>query len=197
MKVENGKLKVEIWVKAKGQKLKPISLISSPMRIGLLSDTHGHLDDSVFGYFDKCEEIWHAGDIGTIEVLQRLETFRPIRAVFGNVDGHELRAATPEYQIFSVEGVKVVMTHIGGKPPQYTPQVRTVLTREYPRLFICGHSHILKVEQDKFRKMLCMNPGAAGKHGFHKVKTLLRFDISDARIHNLEVVELGLRASLK
>ena len=167
------------------------------MRIGIISDTHGFLDPSVFKYFDSCDEIWHAGDIGTLGVLHQLEAFKPTVAVYGNIDGHELRAATPENQVFTREGVKIVMTHIGGKPPQYNPQTRALLTKEYPRIFVCGHSHILKVENDSFRKMLFINPGAAGKHGFHKMKTILRFEINAGKIEKMEVVELGLRAALK
>ncbi len=169
----------------------------SLMRIGLISDTHGFLDPTVFTHFKNVDEIWHAGDIGTMEVLQKLEAFKRTIAVFGNVDGHVLRATIPEIQIQEREGIKIVMNHIGGKPPQYNPQTRALLTKEYPRLFICGHSHILRVENDRFRKMLYMNPGAAGKHGFHKMKTLLRFEINEAKIEKLEVIELGLRASVK
>ncbi|MFY0607068.1 MAG: metallophosphoesterase family protein [Cyclobacteriaceae bacterium] len=167
------------------------------MRIGLISDTHGYLDPTVFVHFKQVDEIWHAGDIGNIEVLHQLEAFKPTIAVYGNIDGHELRRAIPETQIQTREDIKIVMNHIGGKPPQYNPPTRALLTKEYPRLFICGHSHILKVENDRFRKMLYMNPGAAGKHGFHKMRTLLRFEINNGTIEKLEVIELGPRASLQ
>jgi putative phosphoesterase len=162
-------------------------------RIGLLSDTHGYLDPKVYQYFEECDEIWHAGDIGTLELLEELEAFKPTRAVYGNIDGADIRAIAPEYLIWDCEGMKVFMTHIGGYPGRYNARVRAWLDEYQPGLYICGHSHILKVMPDKKRGLLHINPGAAGKHGFHKVKTLTRFTMEDGQIKNLEVIELGGR----
>ncbi len=162
-------------------------------RIGLISDTHSYLDPKVFKYFDECDEVWHAGDIGTLDVTDQLANFKPVRAVYGNIDGHEIRRAHPLHQRFKCEGVDVWMTHIGGKPYVYDYRIREAITANPPNLFICGHSHILKVQFDKRLQTLYMNPGAAGKHGFHKVRTLLRFTIDGAKIKDLEVVELGPR----
>lgn len=162
-------------------------------RIGLLSDTHSYLDPKVFHYFEECDEIWHAGDLGTLELLEELEAFKPTRAVYGNIDGAEIRAAAPENLIWDCEGLRVFMTHIGGYPGRYNARVREILDREKPGLYICGHSHILKVMTDKKRGLLHINPGAAGKHGFHKVKTLTRFTVEQGQLKDLEVIELGKR----
>ncbi|MCX2742396.1 metallophosphoesterase family protein [Mangrovivirga sp. M17] len=167
------------------------------MRIGLISDTHSHLEEKVFKYFEECDEIWHAGDIGDISVLRKLEKFKPVRAVFGNIDGREVINEVPEDQIFTIEGLKVWITHIGGYPPKYTARIKKKLDEINPGLFICGHSHILKVIPDRERNLIHMNPGAAGKTGFHKIKTILRFTINNSKISDLEVIELGNRASLK
>ncbi|QSE96019.1 metallophosphoesterase family protein [Fulvivirga lutea] len=164
------------------------------MKIGLLSDTHGHLDDRVFHHFKECDEIWHAGDIGTIEVLEKLEAFKPTRAVFGNIDGQKIRSATSEDLWFNCDGLTVWITHIGGYPPKYNRRTKEILKTKSPDLFICGHSHILKVIKDPNHNLLHMNPGAAGIQGFHKVKTLMRFDIEQKEIKNLQVIELGKRA---
>ncbi|NMM49166.1 metallophosphoesterase family protein [Marinigracilibium pacificum] len=161
------------------------------IRIGLISDTHSHLEESVFKYFGECDEIWHAGDIGDIKVLEKLEAFKPVRAVFGNIDGNDIRIAAPEDQIFEIEGLKVWITHIGGYPPKYTNRIKKKLDEIKPGLFICGHSHILKVMPDRERNLVHMNPGAAGKVGFHKMKTLLRFSINNDKLSDLEVIELG------
>lgn len=166
------------------------------MRIGLISDTHDHLDKSVFKYFDQCDEIWHAGDIGSLSLLEELENFKPTVAVFGNIDDATVRSACPEDQIFEREGKKILMTHIAAKPPRYNTRVKSLIKFNQPNLLICGHSHILKVEPDRTNNLLFMNPGAAGIHGFHKVKTLLRFDIQEGKVLNLEVVELGLRGKI-
>lgn len=163
------------------------------MRIGLLSDTHGHLDDRIFQYFEECDEIWHAGDIGTAEVSEKLAAYRPFKAVYGNVDGGQLRIQFPEDLWFDCEGVSVWITHIGGYPPKYNRRTKEILKERTPDLFICGHSHILKVMHDKERGLLHINPGAAGLQGFHKIRTLVRFDINSAKISNLEVIELGKR----
>lgn len=162
-------------------------------RIGLLSDTHGYLDAGIQKHFAQCDEIWHAGDIGTENVSDTLARWKPFRAVYGNIDGGKLRAMHPENQLFEVEGVKVFMTHIGGYPGKYVSRVREVIQREKPKLYICGHSHILKVMFDKEHEVLHMNPGAAGISGFHQMKTLLRFVLDDGNIKDLEVIELGKR----
>ena len=160
-------------------------------KIGLISDTHGFLDEAVFKHFEQCDEIWHAGDIGTIEVLDHLKSFKPVRAVFGNIDGYVIRAELPETMEFEVEGLKVLMTHIGGYPNKYESRARRLIEFYRPGLFICGHSHILRVIYDKKFNLLAMNPGASGLHGFHKVKTMLRFSISEGKVHDAEVIELG------
>ena len=164
-------------------------------RIGLISDTHGYLDPKVFKYFDQCEEIWHAGDIGTLEVTDQLQKFRPVRGVYGNIDGSEIRAVFPKNLRFICEGLDVWITHIGGYPGRYSLDVREEIRRNPPGLFICGHSHILKVKRDAQLNLLHMNPGAAGFHGFHKVKTLLRFGVDKGKVVDLEAIELGPRSN--
>jgi putative phosphoesterase len=158
--------------------------------IGLLSDTHGYLDEAVFTHFADCDEIWHAGDLGTIAQADTLAAFKPLRCVYGNIDGQDVRIVHPEHQYFEVEGVNVWMTHIGGYPGRYPAKIKEKLLHFKPDLFICGHSHILKVMYDQKFKLLHLNPGAAGKHGWHKVRTLLKFTISDKKIANLVVVEI-------
>jgi len=167
------------------------------LRIGLLSDTHGYLDAFVFDFFAPCQEIWHAGDIGDAAILDRLEAFRPLRAVYGNIDGEEIRRRCPEDLRFTLEGVDVWMTHIGGYPGRYNPRVRAVMKENPPGLFICGHSHILKVMPDKRYGLLHINPGACGNHGFHRMRTALRFSLDNGQVKDLEVVELGERGKLK
>lgn len=166
------------------------------MKIGIISDTHAHLEDSIFKYFSECDEIWHAGDIGNMNVLEKLEAFKPVVAVWGNIDGDQVRLATEEIQVFNRGGKKILMIHIAGKPPTYNPQVRKLLNAHQPDLLICGHSHILRIEKDHRRNLLFINPGAAGIHGFHKVKTIVRFDINQNTISNMGVVELGKRGKL-
>ncbi|TXB66569.1 metallophosphoesterase family protein [Phaeodactylibacter luteus] len=166
-------------------------------RIGLISDTHSYLDPAVFKYFEGCDEIWHAGDIGDPKLSDALSDFRPFRAVYGNIDGRELRQAYPEDLWFECEGVRVLMTHIGGYPGRYSPRVRGLIDELKPQLYICGHSHILKVMPDKKRGLLHVNPGAAGHHGFHQVRTVVRFTLKEARIEGMEVVELGKRGALR
>jgi putative phosphoesterase len=160
------------------------------IKIGLLSDTHGYLDDSVFKHFENCDEIWHAGDFGTIELADKLAAFKPLRGVYGNIDGKDIRLTYPESLRFNCEQVDVWMTHIGGYPGNYNPSIRQEIYTNPPKLFICGHSHILKVIYDKKISCLHLNPGAAGKQGWHKVRTMLRFCISEEKIHTLEAIEL-------
>lgn len=161
-------------------------------RIVLLSDTHGYFDERCYNYFEKCDEIWHAGDFGTIEVSDKLEAFKPLKGVYGNIDGDVLRRVHTLDQKFECENIRVWMTHIGGYPGKYEPRVRDIISSDSPDLFICGHSHILKITKDlKLNNMLCMNPGAAGKSGFHKVRTMIRFAIDGNHIHDVEVIELG------
>ncbi|MBL6667823.1 MAG: metallophosphoesterase family protein [Crocinitomicaceae bacterium] len=164
-------------------------------RIGLLSDTHGFLDPKIKSYFSEVDEIWHAGDIGSIEVLDELKAFKPTKAVWGNIDNKEIRQATDEFLRFQIEDVSILMTHIGGKPEKYSkPTFEEIEKNGAPTLFVCGHSHITLVKMDPNYKMLWMNPGACGYKGFHKVKTILRFNITNDRIHDLELIELGKRA---
>ena len=164
------------------------------LRIALLSDTHNYLDPKIFKYFDSCDQIWHAGDIGTISVTDELSKIKPVVAVYGNIDGQDVRKVHPLNQIFMCEGVKVFMTHIGGYPNRYSMEALNEIKEHQPQLFICGHSHILKVMYDDKHKLLHINPGAAGNHGFHAVKTMVRFTIDGEKIKDLEVVELGKRA---
>ncbi len=160
------------------------------IRIGLLSDTHSYLHPNIPKHFKAVDEIWHAGDIGNIEVADALEAIKPFKAVYGNIDGHELRSRYPEHLQFKVEGLKVYMTHIGGYPPRYNnlskPHIKTFL----PNLFISGHSHILKVVPDNKLNLLHLNPGACGKQGWHKVKTAMTFEVANAKIDNLKIIEL-------
>jgi putative phosphoesterase len=166
-------------------------------KIGLISDTHSHLDPKVFEYFKDCDEIWHAGDVGDIEVIQKLAAFKPVRGVYGNIDGNDVRGQYPLDNRFTVEGVDVWITHIGGYPGKYAGRVRSILQINPPKVFICGHSHILKVMRDpQYNNMLCLNPGAAGIEGFHKIKTLLRFSIDKGQVKDMEVVEMGRRGAL-
>lgn len=162
-------------------------------RIGLISDTHGYLDGAVFKYFDLCDQIWHGGDFGNFQLADQLAAFKPLRGVYGNIDGKDVRAVYPEHLKFTCEEVTVWMTHIGGYPGRYNPLIRREIGQDPPQLFISGHSHILKVMYDKKLSCLHLNPGAAGKQGWHKVRTLLRFCISEKKIHTLEVIELGNR----
>ena len=166
------------------------------MKIGLLSDTHSHLDPKIFDYFKGCDEIWHAGDAGD-NILEHLESFKPLRFVFGNIDSQIIQKKYPEDLWFTCEGLTIWMTHIGGAPPNYNPRVKKIFKEKIPDIFICGHSHILRVKKDPaYNNMLYINPGAAGNHGFHHVKTLIRFEIIGKEIKNMEVIELGKRGSL-
>lgn len=160
------------------------------MKIGLLSDTHAYWDERYVKYFQGLDEIWHAGDIGSEELANQLAQIAPLRAVYGNIDGQALRTRFPKITFFTVAGVKVCMTHIGGYPGRYAPGIREILAEYHPKLFIAGHSHILKVLYDKRLDCLHINPGAAGKQGFHKVRTLVRFTLEEGQIKDLEVIEL-------
>ena len=162
-------------------------------RILLLSDTHGHMDDTILKYAAQADEIWHAGDIGSLTVTDKLKKLKPVRAVHGNIDDHIIQREFPENNRFMCEDVDVWITHIGGYPGRYNIRIRDEIKQRPPKLFICGHSHILKVMNDKKLNLLHMNPGACGKQGFHPVRTMLRFVIHKDKISHLEVIELGKR----
>jgi len=164
-------------------------------QIGLVSDTHNHLEQAVFKHFEQCDEIWHAGDFGSAAIADALKSFKPLRGVYGNIDGYDIRSEFPEELIFNCEEVKVFIKHIGGYPNRYAPGVKDKIIKEEVKLFISGHSHILKVMYDPKLQCLHMNPGAAGIQGWHKVKTLIRFVIDGKEIKNCEVIELGKRSS--
>lgn len=159
-------------------------------RIGLLSDTHGYWDERYLKYFEECDEIWHAGDIGSKEVMDRLMAFKTFRGVYGNIDGQDIRKILPEINRFRLEGADILIKHIGGYPGKYDSQIKKILNISAPTLFISGHSHILKVKYDKEYGMLHINPGAAGKYGFHTVRTIVRFSIEQGNFSDLEVIEL-------
>ena len=159
-------------------------------KILLLSDTHGYIDEQLLKHIRQADEVWHAGDIGSTEVTDTIKKIKRLRAVYGNIDGIEIRKEFPLDQRFTLEGVDVWITHIGGYPGRYDPRVRELIRKNPPQLFISGHSHILKVQFDKKLNLLHMNPGAAGKSGFHKVRTMLRFDLDNGDIKNLEVIEM-------
>jgi len=164
-------------------------------KIGLLSDTHGYLDDSIFKYFAEVDEVWHAGDIGSMQVVEKLEQFKPLKAVFGNIDGGVMRRIFPLDLRFECGGMQIWITHIGGYPGRYNKRTRAFLESNAPNLFICGHSHILKIIPDKKYNLLHINPGACGNHGFHKVRTIVRFTIENSKIIELDVIELGKRGN--
>lgn len=161
-------------------------------KIGILSDTHGMLDERIFKHFENVDEIWHAGDWGSLDVVNKLQAFKPVRGVWGNIDGQDIRMTFPKHLRFMCEQVDVWLTHIGGYPGKYHANVTPEIFKNPPKLFVCGHSHILKVKYDKTLDCLHINPGAAGKHGFHQVQTLIRFEIDGSNIQNLEVIELGI-----
>ncbi len=163
-------------------------------KILLISDTHNYLDSKLQKYIAEADEVWHAGDIGNIDLCKNIEVNKPLKAVFGNIDDLEIRNKYPENLIFDCENVKVLMTHIGGYPGKYPTRIKNLIKETKPKLFICGHSHILRVMFDKENNLLHINPGACGVHGFHKVKTIVRFEIEKEEIKNLSVVELGNRA---
>ena len=162
-------------------------------RIGLISDTHHYLDESIFEHFKNCDEVWHAGDFGSEDLAKRIKEQKSLRGVYGNIDGQDIRTEFPEQLVFMCEGVKVMMRHIGGYPPKYNPETKKEILTHKPRLFISGHSHILKIMYDDKLKCLHMNPGAAGKHGWHHVRTIIRFVIDGKEMKDAEVIELGPR----
>jgi putative phosphoesterase len=164
-------------------------------RIGLISDTHGYLDESVFNYFKNCDEVWHAGDFGNLSVAMDLNSQSnfTVKGVYGNIDGMDIRTKYPEQLVFMCEEVKVMIRHIGGSPPRYNPETKKELLLHQPQLFISGHSHILKVMYDEKIKCLHMNPGAAGKQGWHKVRTIITFNIDGKEMKDCKVIELGSR----
>jgi putative phosphoesterase len=162
-------------------------------KILLLSDTHSYIDNQILKFVKQADEVWHAGDIGTIEVMDTIQKITPVRAVFGNIDDNLIRSEFPLDQKFTVENVNVWITHIGGYPNRYDTRIKEEIAKNPPKLFISGHSHILKVMFDKKLNLLHMNPGAAGKHGFHQVRTMLRFEVNDDKISNLEIIELEKR----
>ncbi|WP_299057033.1 metallophosphoesterase family protein [uncultured Polaribacter sp.] len=162
-------------------------------KILLLSDTHSFIDDQILKFVKQADEVWHAGDIGDLTVTDTLKKLKPLRAVYGNIDGTDARAEFPLDAKFKLEGVPVWITHIGGYPNKYNQRVREELTANPPKIFIAGHSHILKVQYDKKLNLLHLNPGAAGKHGFHKIRTMLRFQLENGAITNMEIIELGKR----
>ena len=165
-------------------------------KILLISDTHGYIDDIILKYAKEADLTIHAGDIGDIVVLDKLSKVSNLRAVYGNIDSVEIRSCTNENELLIIEGLKILITHIAGKQPRYNSRVRNLIERESPNILIYGHSHILKVENDKKNDILCVNPGAAGKHGFHKKRTMIRFNLIDKQIENMEIIEIGDRSSL-
>ena len=165
-------------------------------RIGIISDTHNYLDENVFDYFKDVDMIWHAGDIGTQEVTDKLKAFKPLYAVHGNIDGHELRAEFPENQFIDVEGCKIFITHIAGAVGKYNSRVVKIIQEQKPAILVCGHSHIVKVIKDINYNLLHINSGAAGIHGFHKMRTIIRFEIDNGKPQKMELIELGLRGKI-
>ena len=166
-------------------------------RITLISDTHGYLGSDVISHLEDADEIWHAGDIGTIDVLDQLkELDKQLRVVYGNIDDKEMQRLTPLDELFECHGLRVFMTHIGGYPGRYNKRIKSILSKERPDLYICGHSHILKVMPDKELSLIHMNPGACGIIGFHKYRTIIKFSIIDKKLKDVSVVELGLRSDI-
>ena len=160
------------------------------MKIGLLSDTHSIIDKRILKFFENCDEIWHAGDIGTIKTLESLEKFKKIRAVYGNIDNHQIRKEVNEFLLLKYEKLVILIIHIAGKPPKYNKITYNLIKKHKPNILICGHSHILKIHRDKENDILIINPGASGNVGFHKFKTAIRFNIISSNIKNLEIIEL-------
>ncbi|MEQ9187936.1 MAG: metallophosphoesterase family protein [Cryomorphaceae bacterium] len=164
-------------------------------KIGLISDTHGYMDERIEHHLGMCDEIWHAGDVGDPTVLDRLERLAPLRGVYGNIDGTAVRKRFPEIEKMDFDGLKIAMIHIAGPLGRYTPQTRALIQDFKPDVLVCGHSHILRVKRDEKLNLLYINPGAAGRHGFHKMRTLCRFDIHDGKLEHFEAIELGPRST--
>lgn len=162
-------------------------------RIGLIADTHHYLDETIFNHFKDCDEVWHVGDFGTMEIADKIRQQKILKGVYGNIDGHDIRKEFPEQLVFMCEDVKVMMKHIGGYPPKYNPATKKEILIHKPQLFISGHSHILKIMYDDQLNCLHMNPGAAGKQGWHKIRTIIRFVIDGKEMKDCEVIELGKR----
>ena len=160
------------------------------MRIGILSDTHGYMDEKTLHYLKDCDEIWHAGDVGDFSIVSKLEEVTSVRAVYGNIDGQNVRVSLPEVQKFEIENIKVLMLHIAGYPGTYNPKARELIRDFSPKIVVCGHSHILKVVNDKKNKHLHINPGAVGKSGFHKIRTMIRLSLDAGNIKDMEVIEM-------
>lgn len=165
------------------------------MKVLLLSDTHSYIDDRILSYVKAADEVWHAGDIGSLEVTDSIEEFTRLRAVYGNIDSDKIRQAFPLHQKFEIDNLKVFITHIGGYPKRYNPRIKNELYAYKPDLFICGHSHILKVMRDEKLNLLHMNPGAIGIQGFHQKRTMLRFSIENSILKDLEVIDFGKRGA--
>jgi len=164
-------------------------------KILLLSDTHSYIDNQILKFVKQADEVWHAGDIGDLSVTDAIKKLKPLRAVYGNIDDNVARLEFPLDLKFEVENVSVWITHIGGYPNRYKPRIKEEIERNPPKIFICGHSHILKVQFDKKLNLLHLNPGAAGNHGFHNVRTMLRFTLDNTKIENMEIIELAKRGS--
>lgn len=165
------------------------------VRVLLLSDTHGYIDNAILKHVDAADEVWHAGDLGSVEVAETLASRRPLRAVYGNIDGPQLRMRFPEDLVFNCGGARIFMTHIAGLPHNYPARIKALIGEHRPNALVCGHSHILKVEYSKTYNLVHLNPGACGHQGFHTMRTVLRFEISGGELKNLAVIELGKRGS--
>ena len=157
------------------------------MKIGILSDTHNYLHPKLFDFFASCDELWHAGDIGNVNIVKQLQAFKPLRAVYGNIDGTDIRFLFDEYVFFEAGGLRVLMVHIGSYPPKYNSQSKELIKQYHPDILVCGHSHILKIMKDKENNLIYINPGSAGNYGFHKAITFLRFSIENQRPTNMEI----------
>lgn len=167
------------------------------MKIGLISDTHNYLDPRALHYFANVDEIWHAGDIGNLEILQKLQTLKPTKAVFGNIDAIDVQAHTIENLVFKCQDMTIFMTHIGGNFEKFSAKVKKIIQDERPHIYICGHSHIVKVRtKPEFNNLICINPGAAGNEGFHTMKTIMTFEINASKLENLKLIELGKRGAM-
>lgn len=165
------------------------------MKIGLLSDTHGYIDDRILHHLADCDLVWHAGDVGKTQVIAALESSKTTKGVYGNIDGTDIRCQWPEYVFEEIEGVKFLMIHIAGAIERYNEKTRNLIIKYQPDVLVCGHSHILKVKRDQRYKLMHMNPGAAGNHGFHKVRTLLKLDVENGKLANLQAIELGPKST--